>query len=42
MAWFIDHTQHVYSFSRIHFELNFEPTDIDENIFSLPLDEPCY
>lgn len=42
MAWFIDHTQCVYSFSRIHFGLHSEPTDIDEDVFSLPLDEPCY
>lgn len=33
-------TQHIYSFSRIHCVLNFEP--IDENVFPLPLDEPHY
>lgn len=42
MALFIDHTQHVYAFARIHFELRFEPIGIDENVFSLPLDEPQY
>lgn len=40
VAYFIDHTQHIYSFSRIHCVLNFEP--IDENVFPLPLDEPHY
>lgn len=40
VAYFIDHTQHIYSFSRIHCVLNLEP--IDENVFPLPLDEPHY